>query len=168
MPGRLSTRPTVLALLLVLVCAALFAASALAPFGGEEAGARDGGPAGTPDYDVLDRYDAPGVRALVVSSPATREAGMRLISEDLREDNTPGSGALLLEFRAGDDPSESTGFALVFDNEKAILDSAIRDRYGEEEAGKILKEEDGIRVVSFEEFAEDNPSLWERAQSFLS
>jgi hypothetical protein len=164
--GTLNTRWLLLAFAFALVCAMLFWASTLSPFGAGEAGAQDGG-AETPPYEVLDRHDAPGVRALVVASPETREAGMRLVSEDLRDDNTPENGVLLVEFRAEDAPDESTGFALVFDSESAILDSAIKDRYDEDDAREILEEEDGIRAVSFEEFAEENPTLWEKATSFL-
>jgi hypothetical protein len=30
-----------------------------------------------------------------------------------------------------------------------------------------MEEEDGIRAVSFRAFAEENPTLWEKATSFL-
>lgn len=66
------------------------------------------------------------------------------------------------------------GFALVFDSKEAVLESgrgATSERYGagydQTEARRIMAEEGGMRVVSFAEFAGENPGLWEQAKSLL-
>lgn len=165
----LDKRPPVLAAVAALICIALFGALALS-FAGKEAGARPGG-AQTPDYDVLSAHDALNTRAVLVATDAKGEAGMRLIADDLREENLPDSGTLLVEYQGTNASATPTGFALVFDDEDAVLDTGDSERFGEvydeEEAESIMEDEDGIRAVSFRRFAEENPSLWEKATSFL-
>jgi hypothetical protein len=121
-----------------------------------------------PPHEVLDVSDASGVREVVVATPAKREAAMVLVAQELKEENTPEGGTLLVEYRAAKDPHSSTGFALVFDDKEAILNAGATERFGEvydgEDAERIMEEEGGVRVVSFEEFAEDNPSVWERVK----
>ncbi|QYJ16673.1 hypothetical protein Rxycam_02508 [Rubrobacter xylanophilus DSM 9941] len=126
----------------------------------------------TPRYTVLRVSDAPGVREVVVSTAARREEGMRLVADELRErGNVPEGGTLLVEYRKLRDPSRETGFALVFDSERAVLEAGKTARYGEvydaEDAERIMEEEDGIRAVSYRDFAEENPGLWERIREFL-
>jgi hypothetical protein len=126
----------------------------------------------TPDYEVLQVSDAPGVSEALVATGETREGGLRLIAEELREEDTPEDGTLLVEYYAAPDRAVNTGFALIFDSEQAVLDIGESERFGqvydEEDAERIMREEDGMRVVSFEDFAEQNPSLWERAKQFLT
>lgn len=164
----LDKRPRVLAAAAAFSCVAVLAALALFFAMGDAAGAR---PGETPDYEVVDAHDATNTRALVVATDAEGESGLRRIADDLRDENLPDGGTLLVEYQKTDDPAVPTGFALVFDDEDAVLDAGNSDRYGEvydeQDAERIIEEEDGIRAVSFRSFAEENPSLWERATSFL-
>lgn len=166
---RPDKRPYVLAAAAALLCIALFGALALT-LAGNEAGAHPGG-AETPDYEVLSAHDALETRAVLVATAAKGEAGMRLIADDLRDENLPDGGTLLVEYQGTDASAIPTGFALVFDDEDAVLDTGDNERFGEvydeEEAESIMDEEDGIRAVSFRQFAEANPTLWEKATSFL-
>ncbi|AHY47165.1 Hypothetical Protein RradSPS_1882 [Rubrobacter radiotolerans] len=125
-----------------------------------------------PYYEVVDSAGAAGVQSLSVVTDAEREGDLRLIADELRdEENVPEGGTLLVEYYAEDDPSEDTGFALVFDTEEAVLDAGLSERYGQtysaEDAERIIEEEDGIRVVSYRDFSEENGGLWERIKSFL-
>ncbi|MEW6635792.1 MAG: hypothetical protein AB1425_03155 [Actinomycetota bacterium] len=146
--------------------AALVVATALVLLQGDRiARAVEGEP---PAYQVLDVSDAADVREVVVATAETREAGMRLIAEELREaGNLPEGGTLLVEYRKDDAPEQSTGFALVFDSEEAVLAPGRYSDYDEADAEQIMEEEDGIRIVSFEEFAEENPTVWEQVKKFL-
>ena len=128
----------------------------------------------TPKYEVLGALDAAGLRKVEVSTSAKTEAGMRLVAEDLRDENLPENGTLLVEFDKPRDTSVDTGFALVFDNERAALDAGrgetsvdYDEAYSRKEARRILKDEDGMRVVSFEEFADENPGVWEEYRRLL-
>lgn len=124
-----------------------------------------------PPHEVLEVSDASGVREVVVATPAKREAAMLLVAEELEEENTPEGGTLLVEYRGAKDPQMSTGFALVFDDKEAVLDAGATERFGEdydeEDAKRIMGEEGGVRVVSFEEFAETSPGVWERVRRFI-
>lgn len=167
---RLDKRPYFFAAVAALFAIAVLGALALFFAMGTEAGARPG-KMETPRYEILRTHDATMTRAVVVETPAKGEAGMRLIAEEIRDENTPKDGVLLVEYQEEKPPADSTGFALVFDDEEAVLGAGDSDRFGEvydeEEAGRIMDEEDGVRVVSFRAFAEENPSLWEKATSFL-
>lgn len=164
---RLEKRPLVLAG--ALLCVAVVGVLAFVFATGGEAGARPG--METPRYEILSVHDAPKTRAVMVETPAKGEAGMRLVADDLRDENTPEDGVLLVEFQDDGTSALPTGFALVFDDEEAVLDSGESDRFGEvydeKEAERIMDEEDGVRVVSFRVFAEESPSLWEKAKDFL-
>ena len=151
---------------LLLLAAALLALALVVS--GESASAAEK----APRYTVLRVSDAAGVREVVGSTAARREEGMRLIADELREEgNVPEGGTLLVEYRKPQDPSGETGFALVFDGERAVLEAGKTARYGEvydeEDAERIMEEEDGIRAVSYRDFAEENPGLWERIREFL-
>ncbi len=151
------------------ILSALLAAWSLLFYQGKEVNAQpDRTP---PPHEVLDVSDASGVREVVVATPAKREAAMLLVAQELKEENTPEGGTLLVEYRAAKDPHSSTGFALVFDDKEAVLDAGATERFGEvydeEDAKRIMEEEGGVRVVSFEEFAEDSPGLWERVKRFI-
>ena len=159
LPGAL---PLLAAALLALALAVALAAS------GERAAAAEK----APRYTVLSVSDAPGVREVVVSTAARREEGLRLVADELREKgNVSEDGTLLVEYRKRRDPSRETGFALVFDSERAVLEAGKTARYGEvydeEDAEQIMEEEGGIRAVSYRDFAEENPGLWERIRGFL-
>lgn len=166
---RLDKRPYFLAAGVTLFCAVALIALALFLAMGDEAGARPGG-AETPPYEVLSAHDALDTRAVMVATPEKGEAGMRLIADDLRDENLADGGTLLVEFQ-GKASALPTGFALVFDDEDAVLDTGDSDRFGEvydeDDAERIIEEEDGIRAVSFREFSEEHPSIWEKAKSFL-
>ncbi len=125
-----------------------------------------------PSYDVINAFQATGVNEVRVATDETRETEMRLIADDLREDgNVPEDGTLLVEYYDSANTSENTGFALVFDNEEAVLDTGATEKFGEvydeEEAERIIEEEDAMRVVSNEEFAEENASIWDRIKGFI-
>ncbi|MGH3088371.1 MAG: hypothetical protein ACRDSJ_13755 [Rubrobacteraceae bacterium] len=128
-----------------------------------------------PTYEVIDVFEATSVNEIRVATEETREPGMRVIADDLRDsnefDNVPEDGTLLVEYYDSEDTSENTGFALVFDSEEAVLDTGDTERFGEvydeEDAERIIEEEDGIRVVSNEEFAEENASIWDRIKDFI-
>ncbi len=128
-----------------------------------------------PDYEVVEVFEAASVNEIRVATEETREAEMRLIADDLRDSNeynVPADGTLLVEYYDSADPSENTGFALVFDNEDAILDTGTTEQFGEvydrDEAERIIEEEDAMRVVSNEEFAEENASIWDRVKNFFA
>lgn len=125
-----------------------------------------------PPYEVINAFQATGVNEVRVATDETREPEMRLIADDLREDgNIPEDGTLLIEYYDSENTDENTGFALVFDNEEAVLDTGATEQFGEvyeeEEAERIIEEEDGMRVVSNEEFAEENASIWDRIKGFI-
>jgi len=149
----------------------LLLASLLSYSSGDKATALAEEGTGMPHHRVLEALDAPGMREVAVATPETGEREMRLIAQELREENTPAFGTLLIEYYDASEPSTNTGFALVFDNKKAVLDAGRTQRFGkvydEEDAEQITEGEDGIRVVSFEQFAEDNPSVWEQIRDFL-
>lgn len=126
-----------------------------------------------PAYTVTNAFQAAGVNEVRVTTEETREAEMRLIADDLRDEgNVPDNGTLLVEYYDSTDPAENTGFALVFDSEDAVLDTGTTEQFGEvydrEEAERIIAEEDAMRVVSNEEFAEENSSIWERIKGFFA
>lgn len=126
-----------------------------------------------PQYEVVNDFQAAGVNEVRVTTEETREVEMRLIADDLRGgDNVPEDGTLLIEYYDSENPDENTGFALVFDSEEAVLDTGSTEQFGEvydeEEAERIIEEEDGVRVVSNEEFAEENASIWDRIKGFFS
>jgi hypothetical protein len=151
------------------ILSALLAAWSLLFYQGKEVNAQpDRTP---PPHKVLDISDAPGIREVVVATPAKREAAMLLVAQELKEENTPEGGTLLVEYRAAKNPQRSTGFALVFDDKGAVLDAGATERFGEvydeQDAKRIMEKEGGARVVSFEEVAEDNPGLWERVKWFV-
>ena len=151
------------------ILSALLAAWAHLFFQGKEVNAQpDGTP---PPHEVLDVSDASGVREVVVSTPAKREAAMVVVAQELKEENVPEGGTLLVEYRGAKDPHSTTGFALVFDDKDAVLDAGATERFGEvydeEDAERIMEEEGGVRVVSFKEFAEDSPGVWERVERFI-
>lgn len=126
-----------------------------------------------PNYEVLDVFEAAGVVEVDVSTDVKREEKLRSIAEDLRENeaNVPESGTLLVEYYDDEDTSENTGFALVFDDERAVLDSGDSEQFGQvydaEEAERIIEEEDGMRVVSYREFKEENSGIWSTVKRFL-
>lgn len=126
-----------------------------------------------PQYQVMDVFDASGVVEVDVSTPVKKEGALRLIADDLRknEANVPDSGTLLVEYYDDEDNSRNTGFAMVFDDEEAVLDSGDSQQFGQvydrEDAERIIEGEDGIRVVSFKEFKEENSGLWGSIKSFL-
>lgn len=125
-----------------------------------------------PEYEVVEAFDAPGIQDVSVSSGAARESGMRLIARDLRKDDlVPQNGTMLVEYYDEDDTSKNTGFALVFDSEKAVLDAGASEQFGEvyneDEAGEIMDEQDGVRVVSYRDFKDENSTLWGKIKSFL-
>ena len=169
MPDTTTIRRTRLFYISAMLVALAAAAALVLAQEGREARAVE---AETPEYRVLDVSDAAGVREVVVTAAEPREAGMRLIDEELRDaGNLPEDGTLLVEYRKDDDPERSTGFALVFDSERAVLEAGMTARYGEvydeEDAEQIMEEEGGIRAVSYRDFAEENPGLWERIRGFL-
>ena len=165
-----STRPAVLLFLLGVLTLLLSSILVLWPAWDGEANARDGEAQKTPDYEVLDVRDAAKIRQLDVSTPADKEAGMRLVVEKLREENTPEGGVLLVEFTDPEDARE-TGFALVYDNKRAVMEAGETERYGEvydeDEAKRVMREEDGVKVVGYEEFKQDNPRLSDEVRRFL-
>ena len=137
------------------------------------ADARDGSQK-TPNYQIMGEYQATGVHELDVTTTAKREARMRLVAEDLRKAYTPENGTLLIEYHDAKDPSNHTGFALVYDNKRAVLEAGrgetsgrFGDLYDTKDARQIMDREDGIRVVGFLEFTEQNPSLSSKIESFL-
>ncbi len=151
------------------ILSVFLAAWSLLFYQGREADARlEGTP---PPHEVLDVTDASGIREVVVATPAKRDAAMLLVAEELKEENTPEGGTLLIEYRAAKDPQRNTGFALIFDDKEAVLDAGATERFGEVydegDAERIMEEEGGVRVVSFEEFAEENLGLWERVKRFV-
>ena len=164
----LSTKSIRLFFALAILSALLAAWSLLFSQGMEVNAQPDATP---PPHEVLEVSDASGVREVVVATPAGREAAMLLVAQELKEENTPEGGTLLVEYRGVKDPQMSTGFALVFDDKEAVLDAGATERFGEvydeEEAERIMGEEGGVRVVSFEEFAEDSPGVWERVKRFI-
>lgn len=170
-----SVKPAVLFSILAMLTLSVFAAVVFSPTVGKMAEARsDDTVRETPKYEVLGTVDATGLRKMEVATPAKTEADMRLVAEELRDENVPEDGTFLIEFNKLRDPSVDTGFALVFDDKNAVLDAGggeISARYDEsydrEEARRIMKKEGGIRVVSFEEFAEENPDIWEKTRHFL-
>ncbi len=128
-----------------------------------------------PRYKILESAETNGMRGFEVATSAKSEAAMRLVAEDLQEEYVPEDGTLLIEFSKLRDPSENTGFALVFDNKRAILDanngetSATYDEsYDRDEARHIMRDEGGVRVVSFQDFAEENPGVWDSAEKVLN
>lgn len=127
--------------------------------------------ADAPEYSVTNAFQADGVNEVRVATEEAREAGMGLIADELRDEgNVPEDGTLLVEYY--DSASENTGFALVFDNEDAVLDTGTTEQFGEvydrEDAERIIEEEDAMRVVSNEEFAEENASIWDRIKGFFA
>lgn len=127
-----------------------------------------------PEYEVINVFEATSVNEIRVATDETREAEMRLIADDLRDSNeynVPADGTLLVEYYDSDNTSKNLGFALVFDNEEAVLDTGATEKFGEvydeEEAERIIEEEDSMRVVSNEEFAEENASIWDRIKNFV-
>lgn len=165
-----STRPAALLFLLGVLTLLLSSILVLWPAWDGEANARDGEAKKTPDYEVLKIRDAAKIRQLDVSTPAAKEAGMRLVTEKLREDNTPEDGVLLIEFTDPEDERE-TGFSLVYDNQRAVMEAGETERFGEvydkDQAKRIMREEDGVKVVGYEEFVRDNPRLSDEARRFL-
>lgn len=165
-----STRPAALLFFLGVLTLLLSSILVLSPGWNGEADARDGEAQKTPDYEVLNVRDAAKIRQLDVSTPAVKEAGMRLVVEKLREDNTPEDGALLIEFTDPED-ARDTGFALVYDNKRAVMEAGETDRFGEvydeDAAENIMRQEDGVRVIGYEEFAQDNPRLSDKLRGFL-
>lgn len=124
-----------------------------------------------PEYAVTNAFQADGVNEIRVATEEAREAGMGLIADELREEgNVPEDGTLLVEYY--DSAAENTGFALVFDNEEAVLDTGTTEQFGEvydrEDAERIIEDEDAMRVVSNEEFAEENASIWDRIKGFFA
>ncbi|ABG05724.1 hypothetical protein Rxyl_2811 [Rubrobacter xylanophilus DSM 9941] len=165
MPDTTTIRRTRLFYISAMLVALAAAAALVLAQEGREARAVE---AETPEYRVLDVSDAAGVREVVVTAAEPREAGMRLIDEELRDaGNLPEDGTLLVEYRKDDDPERSTGFALVFDSVEAVLAPGRYSDYGEADAEQIMEEEDGIRVVGFREFAEENPTIWEQVKQSL-
>lgn len=160
------------ALLFFLGVLTLFLSSILVLWPGwnGEADARDGEAQKTPDYKILSVRDADKIRQMDVSTTAVKEAGMRLVVEELRVDNTPENGALLIDFT---DPegSRDTGFALAYDSKQAVLEAGDTERFGEvyddSEAERVMREEDGVRVISYEEFVRNNPRLSDEIRNFL-
>lgn len=124
-----------------------------------------------PAYEVVDTSGAAGVNELSVATDETREDGLRLIAEDLKDENTPDGGTLLVEYYDAEDTSESTGFALVFDDKGAVLDTGQTRQFGEvydrADAERIMEEEGGIRVVGYQDFAAKYGWVWERIKDFL-
>lgn len=165
-----STRPAALLFLLGVLTLLLSSILVLWPAWDGEASARDGEAQKTPDHKILTVRDTVGIRQLDVSTPAGKESGMRLVVEKLREDNTPEDGALLIEFT---DPegARDTGFALVYDSKRAVMETGETERFGEvydeDEAERVMREEDGVRVVGYEEFVQDNPRLSDEVRRFL-
>lgn len=169
-----STRPATLFFALAILTLLVLLSAVLSLVGGKQAEAQAGSEqASTPRYEVLDAHVAAGVREIDVAAATTDEAGMRLIAQKLRQKgDVPSDGTLLIEYKKAQDTSVSTGFALAFDNKRAILDAGDSDRYGEvydkAEAKKIMTKEDGVRVVSFKGFAQEHPSLQDKVKNFLS
>lgn len=122
-------------------------------------------PAETPAYETLRDTGAEGVRELVLSTDATDLDGMRRIAEELRY-YAPQDGVLLLEFRQTAEPSTETGFALIFESREAALAPDLP--YDREEAKNIVEEDGGIRVISYEEFREQNPELQDDLERWLT
>ena len=127
-----------------------------------------------PRYKILESAETTGMRGFEVATSAKSEAAMRLVAEDLQEEYVPEDGTLLIEFSKLRDSSKETGFALVFDNKKAILNTGngetsttYNESYDRDEARSIMKDEGGVKVVSFEDFAEENPGVWDSAQKVL-
>lgn len=127
-----------------------------------------------PQYEVIEVFEAAGVNEVRVSTEESREAEMRLIADDLRDSNefnVPEDGTLLVEYYDSEDTSENIGFALVFDSEEAVLDTGTTEQFGEvydrEEAERIIEEEGAMRVVSNEQFAEENGSIWDQIKGFI-
>lgn len=166
-----STRPAALVFLLGVSTLLLSSILVLWPALEGRANARDGEARKTPDYEVTNVRDAAGIRQMDVSTPASKEAGMRLVVEKLRGENTPEDGTLLVEFKNQNDVSRDTGFALVYDSKRALMDAGETERFGEvydkAEAKRIMREEDGVRVVGFRDFAERNPGLWDKIKRSL-
>ena len=170
-----SAKPAILLFVVAMFVLSLLAAAIFSPAMEGRAEAQSGtNVSQTPKYKVLGTLDATGMRKVEVATPAKTETGFRLVADKLREDNVPQDGTLLVEFNKSSDPSVGTGFALVFDNKKAVLDAGrgetslqYGDPYDREEAQHIMKQEDGMRVVGFKEFAEDNPDVWKESRSFL-
>lgn len=165
-----STRPAVLLFLLGVLTLLLSSILVLWPAWDGKANAHNGEARKTPNYEVLTVRDAAGIRQMAVSTTAAKESGMRLVVEKLREDNTPEDGALLIEF-TDPEASRDTGFALVYDSKRAVMEAGETERFGEvydEDAAKrIMREEDGVRVVGYKEFAQDNPRLSDEVRRFL-
>jgi len=129
--------------------------------------------ADVPEYTVINAFQASGVNEVRVTTEEAREAEMRLIADELRDEgNVPEDGTLLVEYYDSADTAENTGFALVFDNEDAVLDTGTTEQFGEvydrEDAERIIEEEGAMRVVSNEEFAEENASIWDRIKGFFA
>jgi hypothetical protein len=167
--GTLLSTKSIRLFFALAILSALLAAWSLLFYQGKEVKAQpDGTP---PPHEVLEVSDASGVREVVVATPAKRKAAMLLVAQELEEENTPEGGTLLIEYRGAKDPQMSTGFALVFDDKEAVLDAGATERFGEvydeEDAKQIVAQEGGVRVVSFEQFAEDSPGVWERVKRFI-
>lgn len=88
-----------------------------------------------------------------VSTPAAKGSGMRLAVEKPRVDNVPEDGARLIEFT---DPegSRDTGFALVYDNRRAVMEAGETERFGKvyneaeaRHAGRRRREGDRLQGV---------------------
>ncbi len=165
-----STRPAALLFLLGVLTLLLSLILVLWPAWDGEANAHDGEARKTPDYKVLTVRDATEIRQMDVSTPAAKEAGMRLVVEKLRGDNTPEDGVLLIEF-TNPEGSRDTGFALVYDSERAVMEAGETRRFGEvydeDEAKRVMREEDGVRVVGYKEFVQENPQLSDGVRRFL-
>ncbi len=149
------------------------AISASLCFAANAASAQENG-AEVPEYEVIEVFEATSVNEIRIATEETRETGMRLIADDLRDSNeynVPEDGTLLVEYYDSANTSENTGFALVFDNEEAVLDTGATEKFGEvydeEDAERIIEEEGAMRVVSNEEFAEENASIWDRIKGFI-
>jgi hypothetical protein len=169
-----STKPAVIFFALAALATLLSLSSIILPGWVRAADARTAEAVKTPSYEVLGVGEAPGVRELEVASPARSELEMGLVAQDLREENTPEDGTLLVELTKTPKNPKSTGFALVFDSQKAVLEAGqgeTSERYGagydRADARRIMQEEGGMRVVSFAELARETPDLWERAKGFL-
>ncbi len=169
-----STKPAVIFFALAALATLLSLSSIILPGWVRVADARTGEAVKTPSYEVLEVQEAPGVRELDVATPARSELEMYLVARELSEQNTPEDGTLLVEFTKTPKDPKSTGFALVFDSHRAVLEAGQGETSERYEAGYdradargIMKKEGGMRVVSYAEFARENPGLWERAKGFL-
>lgn len=170
-----SAKPAMLFFVLAMLTLSVFAAAVFSPAMGKRAEAQSGPDVSeTPKHRVLGASEAAGLREIEVASAAKTETEMRRVAEELQDVNVPEDGTLLIEFKKFRDSSVDTGFALVFDNRDAVLDAGRGEtsvQYGEpydrREARRIMKEEDGMRIVGFKEFAEENPAVWKEARRSL-